>query len=219
MPTPLAQASSGSDEERATSLTLIERIRGYDQDAWTLLVRLYTPFVRYWCRRWGIRGAETEDILQEVFQAVSLGLKNFRRDREGDSFRGWLRGITRNKVLDVIRRGGTPGQGGTDFYERSLLIPERESYPFDEDQEGEEAVVGALYEEAVRLVRGEFEDRTWMAFWRTVVEGQSPALVAEEIGVTPATIRQYKSRVLRRLKQVLGEPPDPISPQPDSQSG
>ena len=38
------------------------------------------------------------------------------RDRPGDTFRGWLHGITRNKLLDYFRRRnhGTEAQGGTD---------------------------------------------------------------------------------------------------------
>jgi RNA polymerase sigma-70 factor (ECF subfamily) len=42
-------------------------------------------------------------------------------------------------------------------------------------------------------------------FWRTVVQGYSPPALAQELGVTPAAVRQAKSRVLRRLKQEMGE--------------
>ena len=38
-----------------------------------------------------------------------------------------------------------------------------------------------------------------------LVEGLSPAAVAEEMHTTPAAVRQAKSRVLRRLKQEMGE--------------
>jgi RNA polymerase sigma-70 factor (ECF subfamily) len=54
-------------------------------------------------------------------------------------------------------------------------------------------------------VRSEFEERTWQMFWRVVIEGRSPVALAEELGVTPAAVRQAKSRVLRRLKEEMGE--------------
>ena len=54
-------------------------------------------------------------------------------------------------------------------------------------------------------MRGEFEERTWQMFWRVVIEGHSPVALAEELGVTPAAVRQAKSRVLRRLKEEMGE--------------
>jgi RNA polymerase sigma-70 factor (ECF subfamily) len=71
--------------------------------------------------------------------------------------------------------------------------------------EDEAQEVSQLYRRAVEQVRGEFEERTWRMFWRAVIEGRSPAALAEELGVTPAAVRQAKSRVLRRLKQEMGE--------------
>jgi RNA polymerase sigma-70 factor (ECF subfamily) len=71
--------------------------------------------------------------------------------------------------------------------------------------EDEQAEVGQLHRRAVEQVRGEFEERTWRAFWMTAVEGRSPADLAAELGMTPTAIRQAKSRVLRRLKQEMGD--------------
>lgn len=193
-----------------TSLTLIAEIRNHDQEAWRRLVVLYTPLLRQWCHRWGVRGEDTEDVLQEVFQAVAIGLKNFRREREGDTFRGWLRGIARNKVLDLFRQRKFQSRGGTDFFRRSMQVPEPRSIPdADGPDPDEQVLLDDLYRNALELVRCEFEERTWQAFWRAAVEGQAPAVIAGDLGVTAATIRQSKSRVLRRLKDMLGEPPRP----------
>ena len=49
------------------------------------------------------------------------------------------------------------------------------------------------------------QDRTWQVFWRCVVEGQAPSEISHDLGITPAAVRQAKSRVLRRLKEELGE--------------
>jgi RNA polymerase sigma-70 factor (ECF subfamily) len=71
--------------------------------------------------------------------------------------------------------------------------------------QGEETEVSQVYRRAVEQVRGEFEDRTWQAFWLVVIEGRTPAALADALGMSPAGIRQAKSRVLRRLKQEMGE--------------
>jgi RNA polymerase sigma-70 factor (ECF subfamily) len=201
-PMHAAHSKTGVDMPNSTSLTLIDRVRIHDSEAWERLVKLYTPFLHYWCRRWGVSRADADDVLQEVFQAISKNLKNFRRERAGDSFRGWLRGIARNKALSLGRRRDPCGPGGTDFYRRSLLVPD----PGFADSEGaEDEATGILYENALKLVKNEFEERTWQAFWRAVVDGQSPAIIADDLGVTPAAVRQAKSRVLRRLKEMLDE--------------
>ena len=194
----------------STSMTLIDRVKLRDKDAWERLVALYSPFLHYWCRRWGVSAADAEDVIQEVFQAVARNLATFRREKSSGSFRGWLRTIARNKAVSLGRRRDPRGQGGTDFYRRSLLIPDPQFDCQADSAAADSEAMGILYEQALELVRNEFEDRTWQAFWRSVVEGQSPSMIANDLAVTPAAVRQAKSRVLRRLKQLLCEPPSDL---------
>ena len=56
---------------------------------------------------------------------------------------------------------------------------------------------------ALELVRAEFEDRTWQAFWRVTVEEKTTADVAEALGISVNAVRLAKSRVLRRLRTEL----------------
>lgn len=62
-----------------------------------------------------------------------------------------------------------------------------------------------LVRRAVAQVQAEFEPRSWQAFWRSAVEGIATAVVAAELGVTAASVRQSRSRILRRLRQQLGD--------------
>lgn len=189
------------DPAQPTSLTLIDRVRGNDQDAWQRLLRLYTPLVLHWCGRAGVAGADAEDICQEAFRAVALGVAEFQRDRQGDTFRGWLRGITRYKLLDHFRRlkRHPAGEGGTDAYLHILQTPEQDFLAEEPDEEAQ------LYRRALDLVRGEFEARTWEAFWRVAVDGHSTEVVAADLRVTTAAVRKAKSRVLLRLREEVGD--------------
>jgi RNA polymerase sigma-70 factor (ECF subfamily) len=206
------------DTPSSTSLTLIDRIKVHDKEAWERLVTLYTPFLHYWCRRWGVSRADADDVLQEAFHAISKNLKDFRREQTGHSFRGWIRGIARNKALSLRRRHKLRAKGGTGFYRQSLLIPDRGIPSIADNEKAENEAIGILYEHALKLVRAEFEDRTWQAFWRAVVDGQAPTIIAEDLGVTAAAVRQAKSRVLRRLKIILGET-TAIAASPDLAAG
>ena len=60
-----------------------------------------------------------------------------------------------------------------------------------------------LSQRAVELVRAEFEQRTWEAWWKTAVEGRPAADVAAEMGMSLAAVYKAKSRVLLRLRQEL----------------
>jgi RNA polymerase sigma-70 factor (ECF subfamily) len=182
---------------------LLEALRANEPTAWQRVLRLYGPLVRYWCRRKGLSDQDAEDVTQEVFSAAAAGFAGFRRDRPGDSFRGWLGGITRRQLLQHFRRArGRPvAEGGSDAWEQLQHVAD----PAEDSDTAEAAEVSRLYLRALEEVRGCFEPLTWQAFWRTAIEGRTPAELVDELGMTSAAIRQAKSRVLRRLKQQLGE--------------
>jgi RNA polymerase sigma-70 factor (ECF subfamily) len=186
--------------EQSTSLSLLERARRRDPQAWDRLLHLYRPLVLFWCCRARLHGPDAEDVSQEVFAAVAGGLERFHRDQPGDTFRGWLRGITRNQVLLYYRRRHQqpPAEGGREQLEQ---VPDPLAGPNAEEQ----VEVSQVYQRALEQVRGDFEERTWQAFCRTVLDGRSPASLTAELGMTAPAIRQAKARVLRRLKEEVGD--------------
>ncbi|HEY1376761.1 MAG TPA: sigma-70 family RNA polymerase sigma factor [Gemmataceae bacterium] len=183
-----------------TSLTLLERARRRDPQGWSRLVALYGPLVEHWCRRGGARPADAADIAQEVFLAVADGLTDFERRRPG-SFRAWVRGITRHKLLDYHRRAGRhpPAAGGTAAQARLEALPDPAA-----GGEDDAAETGGLYHRALDLIRSEFEDRTWRAFWQTAVDGRTAADAGAELGMTAVAVRVAKARVLARLRAEVG---------------
>ncbi|WP_422923371.1 RNA polymerase sigma factor [Singulisphaera sp. PoT] len=54
-------------------------------------------------------------------------------------------------------------------------------------------------------VRGEFTAMAWQVFWNAGVEGKSAGEVARELNVTVGTVYQYKSRIMARLRQKIGQ--------------
>ena len=189
----------------ATSRSLLDRVRADDAGAWERLVTLYAPLVLHWCRRCGLREPDTADVFQEVFQAVASHIAGFHKDSAGGTFRGWLRTITRNKAYDLFRRRGREpeGVGGSDALKRldCVAAPDLSA----EDSSAEEAAEVGLVRRVMELIRGEFEERTWQAFWRTTVEGQPTREAAESLGMSPGAVRVARSRVLHRLRAELGD--------------
>jgi RNA polymerase sigma-70 factor, ECF subfamily len=192
----------GAAEPSSVSSTLLHQLRAGRPDAWRRLVDLYGPTVYRWSRQLGVGSSDAADVVQEVFCAVSVHLSQFRRDRPDDSFGGWLRTITRNKVCDFFRRRqDRPGaEGGTNAYRRLLDLAENP----------DPSTASVLLQPDSRfprrlldLIRVEFENRTWEVFERIVLEGQSPAEVAAALGLRLPAVYKAKSRVLRRLREEL----------------
>jgi RNA polymerase sigma-70 factor (ECF subfamily) len=196
------------DTPEGTSLTLLEKARsGKDEAAWTRLVSLYEPLVSRWCRLAGLQEADVADVRSEVFSAVHRCLSGFQKGPDQGSFRGWLRRITQNKMRDLWehKRSGQQGLGGSDAYAQFLEVPSPE--PSDGDHSGasveEEAAI--LYRRALDLIHRDFEERTWKAFWRVVIDGQRPRDVAGELEMTPGAVSSAKARVLARLRQEFAD--------------
>jgi RNA polymerase sigma-70 factor, ECF subfamily len=188
----------------STSTGLLQSVQSHDADAWRRLVRLYGPLVYRWARQAGLQAADAADITQDVFQTVAACVGEFRRCQTGDSFRGWLRAITRNKIGDQFRRlqSNVLAKGGTAAMEQMHAVPALSEQASPSDKVCED---GLLSQGAMALVRSEFEDRTWQAFWKTAAEGRPTADVAQELGMTLQAVYKAKSRVLARLRQELNE--------------
>jgi RNA polymerase sigma-70 factor (ECF subfamily) len=195
------------DSLAAPSLNLLIALRANDQQAWRQLVWLYRPLVCHWCRQARLRSEDAADICQEVFRSVAQAISSFHGDQPGDTLRGWLWTITRNKVRDHFRRqkGWPQAAGGTTAQERLAQVP-HEITPASSLTQSPDERDDSLAR-AVEVVQGEFEERTWQAFWRVTVHDESPSDVAADLRMTPNAVRKAKSRVLSRLRSELGDRP------------
>jgi RNA polymerase sigma-70 factor, ECF subfamily len=195
----------GAAEPSSISSTLLDQIRARRPEAWRRLVDLYGPVVYRWCRQLGIARADAADVVQDVFTAVAGGAGRFRREGPGHSFGAWLRTITRSKVCDHFRRrrGLLNAEGGTTAQQRMLNLPEAA----DESLSLSASLTpdSRFARRALEVVRAEFEPRTWDAFWRIAVDGQSAAEVAAAMQLSLPAVYQAKSRVLRRLRRELSD--------------
>ena len=207
MPNPRAVTGSdgGRSSATATSRSMLAGARARDAEAWERMVALYAPLVFHWCRQWGLSPDDTADVFQDVFQSVAAHIGGFRREKAGDTFRGWLRTITRNKVNDHYRRRQHE-PGGVGGSEARVLLSQLPDAA-DDEVRSDEVAENALLHRALDQVRGEFEPRTWQAFWRTAVEGRATADVAAELAMSAGAVRVAKSRVLHRLRAELGDLP------------
>ncbi|MFO0930317.1 MAG: sigma-70 family RNA polymerase sigma factor [Gemmataceae bacterium] len=180
---------------------MLRRVKAQDAEAWWRFVHLYGPLIYRWCTQAGVRTADMEDIAQEVFRAVAAAIAGFRHDRSGDSLRGWLRQITRNKICDAIRKmpPGGEGVGGSDAQMHMLQVAEQALS--DLDPASAEADRLLLYRRAIESIMDDFEEHTRQAFYRVVVNGQSPADVASDLGMSINSVYLARARIMRRIRE------------------
>ncbi len=184
------------------SSSLLAGVRSWQADAWRRLVHIYGPLVYRWCVEAGLNRQDAEDLGQEVFRAVATKIDRFQRTKPGDTFGGWLRIITRHKVADFWRQTSKRPRtiAGSEYLDHVSRPAAQSSGSTDTETEGAE-VRGVICQRALQLIRAEFRETSWKAFWGTAVEGRATADVATDLNLTATAVRKAKSRVLRRLRE------------------
>jgi RNA polymerase sigma-70 factor (ECF subfamily) len=142
--------------------------------------------------------------MQDLFLAVSRSIDRWDPAKELGSFRGWLRRVARNLVINWLkqRERRAIAIGGSDL-QAMLDMLSADSDP--ETVEFDQELRRTLFQRAAEQVRGEVQPATWQAFWETGVVGTSPVDAARKLGMRVGAIRVAKCRVLARLRAAMNE--------------
>ncbi len=185
-----------------TRVSLILRLpNAADADAWNEFVALYRPLIFSLARRGGLQQADAEELTQEVLLAVAGAVARWQPDPQRGRFRSWLARITRNLLVNFLfarrRRGWECG--GSDL--REWLGQQPDPAAIAETELVRREYRRSLFWAAAKKVRGQVQEATWQAFYRTAVLGAAAADTAAELNVPVAAVYVARSRVLARLKQ------------------
>lgn len=185
-----------------TSNTLLQSVRENDDQAWVTFVEIYSVLVYGWCRRYHINRYDSSDICQEVFVAAFLSIGRFERTKKGD-LRRWLWTITRNKICDLLRsKLKKENARGGQFDQVLSQIPEELD---DSEFSSKSKSSVTLVHRAIDVIKGDFQPKTFEAFWECCLNNTETGEVAELLNMTRNQVRQAKSRVLRRIRQAISE--------------
>jgi RNA polymerase sigma-70 factor (ECF subfamily) len=178
---------------------MLSELARHDPEAWKKLCRLYCPLVYHWCLKAGLQMEDAADVVQEVLMTVHSDLARY----EHQSFRGWLWGITRNRMARVFRKRAIPqqGKGGSSEDFRMQQLPDAPSE--SDDPEELLRVQQQLLRNALTVVRPDFSEQTWQAFYGIAIEKKSVCDLCAELGMSSSAVKQAKYRVLQRLKEIL----------------
>lgn len=188
------------DNSPLTRVSLLVQLRdGSNHAAWREFLGLYGPMVYSFARSRGLQDADAADLMQDVMRAVMNAIGRFDYDRQQGTFRGWLFTITRNKVFSFLSARRIRPQASGDSTTSRLL--DNQPDPNDGADQWEAEYQRRVASLAMRRIQGEFQEKTWRAFWLTAVEGVAAAEAGREVGISPGAVYVAKSRVLARLKE------------------
>jgi RNA polymerase sigma-70 factor (ECF subfamily) len=184
-----------------TRFSLVVRLRdGGDERAWTEFVGIYEPAIYAFARKKGLQDADARDLCQEVMRSVAQAIDRWDPDPCKGSFRAWLFRIARNLLINLAahERRHPRGSGESDvqwLLEQQPAVGAADSALFDVEYRRQ------AFTWAAEMIRGEFAESTWAAFWKTAVDAQPVAEVSAELGLSTGAVYIARSRVLARMRQ------------------
>lgn len=185
-----------------TSATMLSQMRNADdRSAWDRFADLYRPAVYRFARRMGLQDADAEDIAQRVLESVRSAFANRPPDLTRGKFRAWISQVTRNAAINVIQRDLKNRGTGRSTVLEDLHQHSADGTDLESAWQREEEIV--LFRTAAAEVRSACTASVWTAFEQTAVEGRSTAAVAEELGVSAGVVYASRSRVLKRIRNVI----------------
>ncbi len=186
----------------STRLTFLLRLRDRsDSITWQEFHERYGQLLYRYARHRGASHDDAEDIVQEVEMYLFKAIEGFEYDARKGRFRSYLRSAV---VHAMGRRANRQAR------QPAVLDP----HDFDYVAGEQEASMDARWERewqlhrlrwAMKSIAGEFEPQTIRAFEMHVLAGQPVDETADALGLSKASVYQARSRVLRRLRDRLGE--------------
>lgn len=175
-----------------------------DHEAWVEFATLYEPVIYRILRQHGLQDADARDVMQELLLAVSRSVDRWNPTKECGTFRGWLRRVARNLVINWLEQRGrrVVATGGSNLQSMLDMLPapdKPDTVEFDRE------LRRAVFHRAAEQVRREVHGETWQAFWETAIAETSPADAARKLGMTVGAVRVAKCRVLARLRAAVTE--------------
>lgn len=176
---------------------LIRLAEPSDQAAWSDFVAIYEPVVMRLAMRRGLSACDAQDLCQEVMTRVAQSIAQWNPQRERGSFRSWLATVTRNLVIDhfrkQLRRPDLISETALDGVDAPAALPS----DFEREEERQ------IFLWAAEKARENFTESTWMAFWMTGVDGQSPQAVAQRLEMSVGAVYIARSRVMAKLREIV----------------
>lgn len=190
----------------STRESLLGRLKDWDDDrSWRDFFETYWRLIYRTARKGGLSDAEAQEVVQETVIAVARKMKEFKYDPATGSFKGWLKLITRRRIVDQYRKRKPQEVGLADVSSTSTGTSVMDRLP-DGKSEGVDTAwemdwKQSLLERAVELVRTQVSPRQYQIFDLYVLRQWPASQVAASLDISTAQVHLAKHRVQSQIKK------------------
>jgi len=192
----------------ATRSSLLGRMKNEeDQQSWLEFYNTYWKLIYNVARKSGLKDADAQDVVQETVLTVLRKIKEFEYNRDKGSFKGWLKVITRSRIMDHWRKSSRQPEKNTN------QGTERETSGLDEslpDPEGfelekiwEQEWLSNIHSIALDRVKQQVSPQQFQIFDCYVLKEWSVEEIKKKLNFSSGQIYMAKHRVGKLFKQEL----------------
>ncbi len=189
-----------------TRRSLLGRLKDWQDDrSWQDFFETYWRLIYATARKEGLSDAEAQEVVQETVLSVARKMKEFKYDPATGSFKGWLKLVTRRRIVDQYRKrkpqevalASTSESGtGTHALER---VPDAAAEKVDAAWETDWQQ--NLLDRAQEIVRTRVSPRQYQIFDLYVLRQWPSSQVASTLGINSAQVHLAKHRVQALIKK------------------
>lgn len=181
-----------------TRHSLIEEARSKpDGQAWIELLGYYEPFIDKILLMLGLRGADLDDVRQQVLLKLWRGLDAYKRDDNRARFRNWLSTLIRHTAIDWFRAQAR-GRRHDSLADTTFLDVENPEIERQIEQEWQKHILAI----ALQNLRQVFSGKAMKVFSLSL-KGESPETISVSLDLRLESVYVLKTRVKTRLTREI----------------
>lgn len=170
-------------------------------EAWDEFYEMYTTLIRRFIVARGVRGADVDDCVQEVWTSIAKSLGDFEHPVQRPGLRAWLYTVVRSRASDMMRSNNRFGERRLSD---SVLASHEPSEPGADpavlcEREWDRVMVQTAMED----LRPDVSDLNYRVLRARLIEGHDVEEVAEDLKISREQVRYRQHRMLRKLKRKL----------------
>jgi RNA polymerase sigma factor (sigma-70 family) len=184
-------------DEYQTRETLIQRVRNqHDDPSWEEFTGIYRGYIYTVIRNMGIVESDRDELVQQTLIKLWKKLPDIDCEHSG-KFRSWLSTLTKNCVIDFIRKRKREAALQEKVADQEELEHLNTVLP-DIDQISEAAWKQHLATLALDNIEPHFSGKAVKVF-RLSLQGLEVSQIAKELNIQEASVYRLKTRVKARL--------------------
>ncbi len=192
----------------ATRSSLLGRMKNEeDQQSWMEFYNTYWKLIYNVARKSGLSDTDSQDVVQETILTVLRKIKEFEYSREKGTFKGWLKVITRSRIMDHWRKTSRqPEKLSNKSNENESSGPD-ESIPdpdgFELERIWEQEWIKNIHSIAMDRVKTQVSAQQFQIFDCYVIKEWSVEEIKNKLNFSSGQIYMAKHRVGKLFKKEL----------------